>query len=72
MKRFLLEMFNGNKEVSSKRVNGTLCILSVIFILTISIIFDKSISSELVKLLKIVFWGGTALLGLGITEKYIK
>lgn len=55
MKRFLLEMFNGNKEVSSKRVNGTLCILSVIFILTISIIFDKSISSELVKLLKMVF-----------------
>lgn len=72
MKRFLLEMFSGNEEVSSKRVNGTFCVLSVLFILIISIIFDKSISDQLVKLLKMVFWGGTALLGLGITEKFIK
>jgi len=65
-------MFNGNNDVSSKRVNGTLCVITVLVILIISIIFDKSISSELMKLTKMVFWGGTALLGLGIAEKYIK
>lgn len=69
---FLSQMFNGNNDVSSKRVNGTLCVLTVLFILVISIIFDKSISVELMKLLKMVFWGGTMLLGLGIAEKYFK
>ena len=72
MKKFLLEMFSGSAEVSSKRVNGTFCIMSVLFILFISIIFDKSISPEMLKIIKMVFWGGTTLLGLGITEKYIK
>lgn len=52
---FLSQMFNGNNDVSSKRVNGTLCVLTVLFILVISIIFDKSISVELMKLLKMVF-----------------
>ena len=69
---FLSQMFNGSNDVSSKRVNGTLCVLTVLFILVISIIFDKSISSELMKLTKMVFWGGTMLLGLGIAEKYFK
>ena len=69
---FLFQMFNGSNDVSSKRVNGTLCVLTVLFILVISIIFDKSISVELMKLLKMVFWGGTMLLGLGIAEKYFK
>lgn len=65
-------MFSGSSEISSKRVNGTFCIMSVLFILFISIIFDKSISPEIVKLIKMIFWGGATLLGLGITEKYIK
>jgi hypothetical protein len=48
-------MFNGNNDVSSKRVNGTLCVITVLVILVISIICDKSISTELMKLTKMVF-----------------
>ena len=72
MKKFILEMFSGSSEISSKRVNGTLCILSVLFILIISVIFEKGISVEIMKLIKTIFWGGTALLGLGLMEKYNK
>lgn len=69
---FLANMFSGNSEVSSKRVNGTFCIITTLFILLISAIFGKVISPELTVLVKMVFWGGTALLGLGITENLFK
>ena len=69
--KFILEMFNGNNDVSSKRVNGTLCILVVLILLIISVIFGKQISDEISKLMEMVFWGGAALLGLGVAEKWI-
>ena len=69
--KFISSMFNGNSNVSSKRVNGTFCIISTIIILFTCILLNKSISEEIVGLLKVVFWGGTALLGLGVADKFL-
>ena len=64
-------MFSGNSDVSSKRVNGTLCIISTVGILLTSILLEKQLSAEVVDLIKVVFWGGTALLGLGVADKFL-
>lgn len=69
--KFISSMFNGNSSVSSKRVNGTICIISTIIILFTCILLNKPISEEIVGLLKVVFWGGTALLGLGVADKFL-
>lgn len=68
--KFIQNMFTSNSDVSSKRVNGTFCILTVLFIIILCTIFGYTISAELLKLIKMVFWGGTMLLGLGIADKY--
>ena len=68
--KFMLLMFSGNQDVSSKRVNGTACVFTILILLIISVIFDKVITVEMSKLLEMVFWGGTALLGLSVTEKF--
>lgn len=67
--KFIVGMFSGGSDVSSKRVNGTLCILTVLLILIIFPSFGIVFTKELMILIKMVFWGGTALLGLGIADK---
>lgn len=67
---FLVNMFTASSDVSSKRVNGTFCINVVLIILLLCTIFNFPISAELYKLIKMVFWGGTMLLGLGIADNY--
>lgn len=68
--KFIQNMFTANSDVSSKRVNGTFCIITVLIIIILCTIFGFTISAELLKLIKMVFWGGTMLLGLGIADKY--
>lgn len=65
-------MFSSSAEASSKRFNGTLCVLTVLFLLIISTIFNITISSPVLAFLKTIYWGGTALLGLGIADKFLK
>ena len=64
-------MFSGSSDVSSKRINGTLCIISTVAILFTCVIWGKQLSNEVVELTKVVFWGGTALLGLGVADKFL-
>lgn len=69
--KFISSMFSGNSDVSSKRINGTLCIVSTIAILFTCILLGKPLSEEVVGLVKVIFWGGTALLGLGVADKFL-
>lgn len=70
--RFFLQLFSGASDVSSKRFNGTICVLSVIILIIISVIFEYQISKEIIPLVKMIFWGGTGLLGLGMADKFLK
>jgi len=72
MKKFLNNMFSGKEDTSSKRVNGTMCILLVTIIVTLSIILDWTIRIPQENLLHTIFWGGTGLLGITTLEKYLK
>lgn len=67
---FIKNIFVSSSDVSSKRINGSLCILVTLIISLLCTIFGFTISTELLKLIKMVFWGGTMLLGLGIADKY--
>lgn len=69
--KFLANMFSSSAEASSKRVNGTFCVMTVLFLLMISTIFGIPISPQILSFLKSIFWGGTALLGLGLADKYL-
>lgn len=70
--RFFYDLFSGASDVSSKRFNGTLCVVSVIILIIISVIFAYPISKEIIPLVKMIFWGGTGLLGLGMADKFLK
>jgi len=70
--KFTAGIFSSSSDTSSKRVNGTLCILTVLLIVIISTSFGLSISKELLSLIKMIFWGGAGLLGLGMADKYLK
>lgn len=70
--KFFYELFSGASDVSSKRFNGTICVLSIVIIIIISIIFGYKIPPEIIQLIKMVFWGGTGLLGLGMADKFLK
>lgn len=70
--RFIAAMFNSSSETSSKRVNGTLCILTVLLIVLISASFGLPISKEVLTLVKMIFWGGAGLLGLGMADRFLK
>jgi hypothetical protein len=52
---FIKEMLSTSSETSSKRVNGTLCVASMVLIVVLSIIFDWDISSVQENLLSTIF-----------------
>jgi hypothetical protein len=72
MKEFIKNMFSGTSDVSSKRVNGTVLIFSVLVTVLLSIIFSWEIKPTQENLLTTLFWGGTILLGVSVTEQYLK
>jgi hypothetical protein len=65
-------MFHRESNISSKRINGTVCIVVVITILVVSFILNRDFKPAQENLLNTVFWGGVVLLGAGIGEKFIK
>lgn len=72
IKQFLVNMLSGNSDVSSKRVNGTLCIWTILIILITSVIWQFNISETQESIISTVFWGGIMLLGVGIADHYFK
>lgn len=72
MKEFLKQLFSGSEDVSSRRVNGTLCIITTVLIVIISIVLDLNIKIPQENLLSTIFWGGVVLLGATGVEKLIK
>lgn len=72
MKKFILNMFSGSNDVSSKRVNGTICILIILTLLSVSIIWDKDVSQSKIDWAIAVFWGGVSLLGVGVVDQYFR
>lgn len=69
---FVRKMLTEESGTSSKRINGTLCILSVVLSTFLSIVFKWNILPSHEFLLSTIFWGGTGLLGLTSIEKYLK
>lgn len=69
---FLKDMFTGTSDVSSKRINGTLCILTVLGVIITSLLFNFTIDQPKENIITTVFWGGVMLLGIGIADHYFK
>ena len=70
--KFIQAMFSGNSDVSSKRVNGTFCIIATVTLIVLFPIFKWELSDALKSLIEMIFWGGTMLLGLGIADRFFK
>lgn len=68
-KDFLLSMLSDGEQVSSKRVNGTLCVISAILIVLTAIVLALTIKvdipNEVTALIIAVFSSGLVLLGAG-------
>jgi len=71
IKDFLLKMFSGENEVSSKRVAGIFCIFFFSFLLGITF-FGIELNDSQVELMVTLFYGGAALLGVGILDRRLK
>ena len=69
---FIKDMLSAEDGISSKRVNGTLCILTTLIILYISVIFDIRLDSIQADILSTVFYGGVLLLGINLLERFKK
>lgn len=70
--KFIVLMFNGGSDVSSKRVNGTMCISTILLILLYSVFKNQAINPDVMLFIKLVFFGGLTLLGVSVLEKFIK
>lgn len=72
MKEFLKSMLSGESDISSKRVNGTICIMLTVLIVILSVILGWEIKPPQENLIGTIFWGGVILLGVTAVEKYMK
>lgn len=65
-------MFNGGSDVSSKRVNGTMCIVTVLYAFIHFVYKNQPIDPDVISLLKVILFSGLTLLGVSVLEKLIK
>lgn len=75
-KDFLLSMLSDGDQISSKRVNGTLCIVSGLLMaftaIVLAICLGKDIPKEASVILIAVFSTGLGLLGVGALVEVLK
>lgn len=71
IKDFLLKMFSSENGISSKRVAGIFCVFFFAFLLGITF-FGIELNDSQVELMVTLFYGGAALLGVGILDRRIK
>ena len=65
-------MLSSESDVSSKRVNGTICILTMVLLIIVAVTVDLDVKSAHENLIKMVFTGGLVLLGINAAEKIFK
>lgn len=66
---FFKNMFSKKDDVSSKRITGVFCVFVFAVLLTVAFFTRSQISEILRDLLKTLFFGGLALLGVAAIEK---
>lgn len=72
MKDFLKDMFSSEGNVSSKRVAGLLCMLVFIIIVLLSYFKNKELANSVETLVLTCAYIGTALLGMGLGDRFRK
>lgn len=72
MKKFIITMLSEGPDASSKRTNGTMCILVTLLLVCGVVIFKMDILPIHEALISMVFWGGITLLGITGAEKFLK